>query len=280
MDEIKQAFSNPDILQAFGYAFGSEGTKEIFFDAAIQENDFSYCIFSSKKMIELINTRIQPKKRHILLDATFKTCPLGPFTQLLIIYIRVDHQVSAFLSIFLMFSALFYFIASFLYSLFSFLFSLCYQAFPFAFCLMSKKSQVAYEHAFNYIENNIFPLSSAITITTDYEKAMRNALSKINPIARMYACHFHFCQAVKRRATKIDGLVNFIRTNIKAESIYYRLMSLPLLPSNFIMATFEQLKNEVLELKKKCFRNFFAYFENQWIKNVSSILLIYRTNIN
>lgn len=145
---------------------------------------------------------------------------------------------------------------------------------------MSKKSQAAYEHLFDYIENNIFKLSQTASFTTDYEQAMRNALVKINPNARMYACHFHYCQALKRRATQIDGFVNFIRSNKQAESIYYRIMSLPLLPAKYIVDAFHQLQKEAFEVSKTGFRKFFAYYRRQWINKVNLISLSYVNETN
>lgn len=91
MHEINEAFKNPEILQCFGYTLGS---KDIFFDAAIDTGNFSFCVFSSKKMINLLNKHVPNKKLHILMDATFRTCPFGPFNQLLILYARIHHQVS------------------------------------------------------------------------------------------------------------------------------------------------------------------------------------------
>lgn len=150
--EIEDAFRDPEILKTFGYAHGSD---DKFFDAAIETNDFSYCVFSSKKIINLINTRRAPNKRHILLDATFKTVPFGPFKQLLIFYVRIDHQVRTFFSLFL-FSFLlsypfFFFFDLYLFSLLllsiisllSFLLSLFFSSFfsffflGFSFCFLS-----------------------------------------------------------------------------------------------------------------------------------------------
>lgn len=94
VEEIKAAFNRPEILQAFGHTFGEDGTKDIFFDDAIDTGDVQYCVFSSKKIIKVINEHIPKDKLHLLMDATFRTVPLGPFNQLLIIYVRMKHQVS------------------------------------------------------------------------------------------------------------------------------------------------------------------------------------------
>lgn len=92
-NDIISIFKNSEIMDAFGYTFGEGRTKNIFFDGVEQTSQFSFCVLSSKFMINLINTHISDDKIHILMDATFKTCPLGPFNQLLIVYVRKLHQV-------------------------------------------------------------------------------------------------------------------------------------------------------------------------------------------
>lgn len=93
VDEINEAFKNPEILQSFGHTFGENGTKDVFFDGAVDTGDSKFCVFSSKKQMKMIRQYIPPDKLHLLMDATFKSVPLGPFNQLLIIYARVKHQV-------------------------------------------------------------------------------------------------------------------------------------------------------------------------------------------
>lgn len=92
VDEINAAFKNPEILQTFGHTFGVNETKDVF-DGAVDNSDSKFCVFSSKKQIRLIREHIPQNKLHLLMDATFKSVPLGPFNQLLIIYARVKHQV-------------------------------------------------------------------------------------------------------------------------------------------------------------------------------------------
>lgn len=134
---------------------------------------------------------------------------------------------------------------------------------------MSKKSQAAYSHVFSFIESNIFKISKAVSCTTDFEVAMRNAVSAMNPKIKMFTCHFHFCQAAKRRASQTPGFVQFIRSNKDAESIYYRLQCLPILPAQYINDAFDSLKEEAFNLNKAAFMKYFAYFEHQWIKKVN-----------
>lgn len=77
---------------------------------------------------------------------------------------------------------------------------------------MSNKSQVYYSYVFEYIHNNIIELNNS-TFVTDYEKAMRNALKKLYPNAKFYNCHYHFYQAVKKKAYKL-GLAVPIKNDV------------------------------------------------------------------
>lgn len=133
---------------------------------------------------------------------------------------------------------------------------------------MSKKSRSAYQNVFDYIENNIFKLSRASSFTTDYEMAMRSAIASCNPTAKLFACHFHFSQACKRRASQIDGFVSLIRTNKNAESIYYRLLSLPILPCDHILPAFNELRVEARAINETCMNKFLSYYRKQWILKV------------
>lgn len=115
---------------------------------------------------------------------------------------------------------------------------------------MDRKSQLAYEHVFEYIHKHVFPLDCAI-FTTDYESAMRNALQKLFGHTKLFACYFHYCQAVKKRAASTYGFVNMLQTNKDARSVYYRLHCLPLLPHQYIKAMYTELKNEAVSVDKK-----------------------------
>lgn len=133
VDEINEAFKNKEILELFGHTLGM---KDLFFDGAVKTENVDFCVFSSKKQIQLLNTHVDDKRLHLLMDATFRTCPMGPFKQFLIIYARIHHQVS-------FFSSLLHSICLFLsYSFFIFISSLSYHSFfhfifPFPFPLLS-----------------------------------------------------------------------------------------------------------------------------------------------
>ncbi|XP_055308055.1 uncharacterized protein LOC129572155 [Sitodiplosis mosellana] len=239
IDEINSAFQESAVIESYGQTLqlvdidGEKLTeRHLFFDVAIENKakEYSFCVFSSKTTIELIHRHIPLPERHILMDATFRIVPFGPFSQFFILYIRKHKKV-----------------------------------FPFVYVLMSRKTQATYEHVFRYIDENIFQLRGVASYTSDYEVAMRNALRVLDPSVKRFACYFHYTQAVKRRAWQTAGLVELIRSNPRARSVYHRMQCLPLLPAEFIVDAFRSLRTEAMAIDKNAFQLFFEYYHRQWI---------------
>lgn len=158
--EVAQAFKN--VLVTNSYSRTKHIDNEYYFyKTSFECEQFGYILFASDHVIDNIKTHIAEENREFLMDATFKICPFGTFYQLLIIYIGY-----------------------------------CGMAFPFAFALMSRKTQACNEHLFRAI-NDIFPLNGKCFMT-DYEIAMRNGLEMVYPNMIRRSCWFHFCQAVKK----------------------------------------------------------------------------------
>lgn len=132
---------------------------------------------------------------------------------------------------------------------------------------MTRKSEACYRHLLTYIQKNVFNLR-AESFMTDFEISMRNAVQKLYPQAKHYTCWFHFCQAVKRHASKIENFTVTIRANPEARKIYHKLMCIPLLPIHAIEDAFYELKEEALAFDSIFFRRFLSYYENQWIRKV------------
>lgn len=97
-DEINRLYSDPDFMSQFGMTKHDNPTQ--FFKTAYTSSDidlkdqFSYVVFASDKVIEYMETYIQVQNREFLMDSTFKVCPYGPFTQLLIIYIDFNNNTA------------------------------------------------------------------------------------------------------------------------------------------------------------------------------------------
>lgn len=132
---------------------------------------------------------------------------------------------------------------------------------------MSRKTEACYTHLFENIKKNIFNLD-ANSFMTDYELAMRSAIRKIFPNASVFACWFHLCQAVKRKANAIPGFVQSLRSDKGAMEIYGKYLCLPLLPAPQITQAFGTLKAESEIYDAALFRPFNKYYEKQWINKV------------
>lgn len=213
IDDINRAFDDESVFDAYGTSLqvvDTDGSnlpqKNRFFDGAFEnkQKQFSFCCFSSKTTIKLIEKHIPADKRHILMDATFRVVPMGKFNQLFILYIRKNKKVSEFI-------LWFYFIHSI--SLMQSIIYVYLQVFPFAWILMDRRTRAAYEAVFKFIDENVLALGNVVSFTSDFERAMRNALKKLYPSIKRFTCHFHYTQALKRRASQTDGLVNAIRSD-------------------------------------------------------------------
>lgn len=142
---------------------------------------------------------------------------------------------------------------------------------------MSRKTQKAYRHVFKYIKEKVLDMDGH-SITTDFELAMRNPLAELYPAVIFILCWFHFTQAAKKRAAQTPQLQPYIRQNEEAKEIYYKLLSLPLLPPHSILEQFKILKVVALGTKHRAvFEPFIKYYENQWMKKVCSSIFYYYT---
>lgn len=233
--EIRQAINRADIYDAYCKTNHIDG-REVFLDELYEGKDFQYCIFSSKKIIKEIEDTIDVEDREYFIDGTFKVVPYGCFSQLLIIHIGKFDTVH-----------------------------------PFIYVLMSKRTQIAYTRIFKYIDKHICSLLCA-RFTTDYETAMKNALRVCFPDSQLVSCWFHFVQAVRKKATKIQALFDLIREDKKAAIIYYKFQAIALLPPDLIDEAFTCLSKEAIKFNKNAFQPFVDYFERQWIKKVCTHL--------
>ncbi|XP_039486740.1 uncharacterized protein LOC120448669 isoform X2 [Drosophila santomea] len=223
-------------MSRFGMTKGS--SPNVFFKKLYTSGSFAYCIFSSDKVITLMQANIEEQSRHFLIDATFKVCPFGDFKQLLIIYIKHMQKIT-----------------------------------PFLFVLMTRKTELCYQHLFTYVDSNICCLKGASFIS-DYETAMRNALKNLHPSMNFYSCWFHFTQACKRKARKTYGLEKMLKCNKPAYLLFMKFLYLPLLPATKIVEAFNLLEIQAAALSKENFSPFLKYYKKQWLikegpKNIS-----------
>lgn len=94
-EELKSVFETESIMERFGRNWVAPNeTATDFFRGVHIGADFSYAVFASQSIIEMIEKYITVDRRRYLMDATFKICPLGEFTQFLIIQIECIESVN------------------------------------------------------------------------------------------------------------------------------------------------------------------------------------------
>lgn len=92
IEEIRSAFDNPVTLKDLGTSLHRE--KGLLFNYAHEEKDFSYCVLSSPKSIELIVNNLEANERFFLIDGTFRITPMSStFKQVLIIHAQFGIKV-------------------------------------------------------------------------------------------------------------------------------------------------------------------------------------------
>lgn len=133
---------------------------------------------------------------------------------------------------------------------------------------MSCRTAECYKAVFKFIEDNICELKPTEFIT-DFELGMRKAINDFYPNARLRGCWFHYCRAIKRKATSL-GLFIFIRDDKKANRIYYKMLMLPLLPSQQFMEAYNIVKQEAnRDGVFGKFKSLFGYYDSYWLVQVS-----------
>lgn len=87
MTELKEAFEKPNVMMLYGQTKHMTNTdKNQFYRTTFTSDAFSYCVFASERIIDMIKTRYErTDERRYLMDATFKVVP-RLFTQLLVIH--------------------------------------------------------------------------------------------------------------------------------------------------------------------------------------------------
>lgn len=112
-----------------------------------------------------------------------------------------------------------------------------------------------------------------MAIIIDFEKAMRkglkNVLKAVDSNLQILGCWFHYCQALRRKMSKIPELFELIKSNEKHRYIFRKFQCLPLLPEYHIETTFKSLSIEALKLDRNSFAPFINYFNKEWIQIVT-----------
>ncbi|XP_029347961.1 uncharacterized protein LOC107885321 [Acyrthosiphon pisum] len=106
-------------------------------------------------------------------------------------------------------------------------------SFPVVYALLSMATEQTYTSFFRVVRN-MLPLDyDGLTIITDYERGLMNAVQEVFPESRLQCCWFHFCQSIVRYCRRKYNLVlDLIKTNPVAARVLRMVLALPHLPAN------------------------------------------------
>lgn len=93
-EDIKKSFEDHSTLRKYGHTL--DGKSKFYINTIVSAN-YSFCVFKSQAVADMINNKIDKNQRRYLLDGTFKTAP-KPFTQCLTVSLEYKQEVSVFVS--------------------------------------------------------------------------------------------------------------------------------------------------------------------------------------
>lgn len=155
---------------------------------------------------------------------------------------------------------------------------------------MPDKTKVTYISLFEFLRDAIFCFDGTErtprTFLSDFERASRVAATSVWPDIELIGCNFHFCQALRRKASSLPELCRKIRGQSLHHRILKMFMRLSLLPLHQVEDGLQEL---TLFIDEKAltmdFDNFHHYFQRVWLRHyeprswcVSARL--HRTNCN
>ena len=140
--------------------------------------------------------------------------------------------------------------------------------YPGFYILMTNKTEILYDLIFKSVkriitQQNIYSLN-ILTITTDTEIALINAVNNNFPNVTRIGCWFHLNQDLIREA-KIMGLFNSKNKEIDANITYEIITQISLLPLNY-KGNIEYLKNQ-LNIILLQYPKYYNYIVNYFISN-------------
>ncbi|CAI6369645.1 unnamed protein product [Macrosiphum euphorbiae] len=200
------------------------------FSGSVRDSDGKYSvILACRHLIKLV---LSHGITEVHADATFKVVPANMGSQLLSIHFMMDNV-----------------------------------SIP-AYTLMETKSRNWYQCVMDYMKNNLFPNLSPSLIMTDFEPALRDALSSSVGVegTRVLGCWFHHNQAVWKKMKSLNYLET-VNSNTYALKTLQILMCLPLLPSAEIEQGFLLTKAYAIHHNVPL-TNLFEYYQNYWIRRV------------
>lgn len=141
---------------------------------------------------------------------------------------------------------------------------------PLYSILMTGQKQNEYVDVFEWVKNDLgLAAGTFVSVKTDYEKGLRNAIKCAWPDSKVTGCYFHFCQALYRHMCKLGLQTAFMKKKSRFRVWLRHLMCIANLQVDDILQEWAVLsKSDVEGLnsnEKVQFLKFKEYFRKFWI---------------
>lgn len=145
-----------------------------------------------------------------------------------------------------------------------------------AVAFMQKQDAEAYKEVLRSVLE-VTPLPRLVFYMGDWDAALRRAMSDVLPGLQLRGCHFHYSQALIKKASSDLHLARYVRSRGAVRSIIVTFCALPLLPAHEIWPAFSELVERIEHLGNELCRHrmsqFAAYFSHYWLDTITPELL-------
>lgn len=143
---------------------------------------------------------------------------------------------------------------------------------PVAYIIMPDRLKKTYISLFEFLRDAAFCFDgiqrTPATFMSDFERASRQAANSVWPDIELIGCNFHFCQALRRKASSLPELCSKIRGQTLHHTTLKLFMRLSLLPLESVFDGLDALKLFLAEKGVAAdFHRFLNYFERVWLRH-------------
>ncbi|KAL1461324.1 hypothetical protein WDU94_013231 [Cyamophila willieti] len=147
--------------------------------------------------------------------------------------------------------------------------------YPVLYALMEDRTAASYRTILEYLSTHVEGFQPPGALMADFELAIRAAFRQMWPDIAISGCHFHYCQALWKKATSYRNIrYELLRGGTCLKLLYNLMKVLPLLPATLIREGMAVINREAENYNKLAeTAGLREYMESYWLETVGSEVL-------